>query len=150
MANGIFNLDFGSILKGAGSLVESIGTAIRGKQPVDEAKLMELGITLKTLENVIPTLLSKVDEAQAAINAEEAKSTSFFKNGARPMALWVCVVAFACNYVIMPTIAWILNFFMTNVPALIAFDSGELMTLLFGLLGLTAARSYDKMLAAKK
>jgi hypothetical protein len=145
MPLGLVNLDLGSIVNGASSLVNSIGNQIRGKIPVDEMELAKLQIQMEQVRNAIPTLLSEVDKAQALILAEDAKSSSFFKYAARPMALWVCVTAFALNYVIMPTLAWILAFFMDKVPTLLALDSSELTALLFGLLGLTAARSFDKM-----
>ena len=144
MGVGLVDIDLGSIVNGAATLVNSIGNQIRGGVPVDQMEMAKLQIQMEQVKNTIPELLSKVDEAQATINAKDAESGSFFRSGGRSMALWVCVLAFALNYVIMPTLAWILAFFMDNVPTLLALDSGELMTLLFGLLGLTAARSYEK------
>jgi hypothetical protein len=134
---GIFDLDFGSILKGAGSLAKDISTAIRGKEPVDEGKLVELQVQLQTIQNVIPTFLSQIDVAQSNINAEEAKSNSFFKSGWRPMCGWICTSALVFNFIVAPVIK-------TFVPSMPNLEVGELITLLFGMLGLGTLRTIEK------
>jgi hypothetical protein len=134
---GIFDLNFGSILSGAGSLIKDIATSIRGKEPVDENKLVELQVQLAQIETVLPTLLSQIDVAQANINAEEAKSNSFFTRGWRPMCGWVCTFALVFNYMGAP----IVILFFPTFPKL---DLGELITLLFGMLGLGTLRTIDK------
>ena len=142
---GLVNLDIGSIVNGASSLVNSIGNQIRGKIPVDEMELAKLQIQMEQVKNAIPTLLAEVDKAQTVILAEDAKSNSFFRSGWRTMAGWVCVAGMANNYLIMPIIALVLSFFMDKVPTLLALDSGELMTLLFGMLGMGALRTAEKL-----
>jgi hypothetical protein len=81
--------------------------------------------------------------AQIQINVEEAKSEKWWKAGARPFVLWVCGTALAYHYIIQPFLAFTLGAFHMTV-ILPALDMGELMTLLFGMLGLGAMRSYDK------
>jgi hypothetical protein len=134
---GIFDLDLGGLLKGAGSLAKDVATAIRGKEPVDENKLVELSVQLQTVQNVIPTILSQIDVAQAAINQEAAKQNSFFQSGWRPMCGWICTGALVFNFLIAPLISilW---------PQMVRLDVGELITLLFGMLGLGTLRTLDK------
>jgi len=84
---------------------------------------------------------------QIATNIEEAKNGSVFVSGWRPAVGWVCASALAYNYVIMPLAYWTVKCFSPAAPAMPALDIGELMTLLFGLLGIGAMRSFDKIKA---
>jgi Holin of 3TMs, for gene-transfer release len=131
------NIDIGSVLTGAGSFLKDIRTAITGKEPISETKAMEYAVQIQTLENVIPQLLSTIDVAQTAVNEEEAKSNSFFTRGWRPMCGWVCTFALVFNYMCAP----IIKIFYPAFPSL---DLGELITLLFGMLGLGTLRTIDK------
>jgi len=144
MGSGIVNIDIGDILEGAGSLVDSIGNQIRGKVPVDLMKLAELEVKMKELQNVVPTLLSDVDKAQTIINAEDAKSKSFWQSGWRPASAWTCVTALIYNYLFFPTCTYFFTIFTGNAPAIPELDIAELVTLLFGLLGLSTLRTLDK------
>ena len=145
MGTGLINLDIVSIVNGAAGLVNSIGNQIRGKIPVDQMELAKLEIQMEQVKNTIPTLLAEVDKAQTLILVEDQKSNSFFRSGWRTCAGWVCVAGMANNYLIMPIVAWVLSFFMDKVPTLLALDSGELMTLLFGMLGMGALRTAEKL-----
>ena len=81
--------------------------------------------------------------AQASTNTEEAKSSSLFVAGWRPMVGWVCGAAYAYTFVLQPFFVFILAAFGRNVvtPAL---SMADLVPVLFGMLGLGAMRSYDK------
>jgi len=81
--------------------------------------------------------------AQLEINKEDAKSGDNFRGGWRPFIGWTCGGAFALHFVVFP----ILNFFVVGAGGeeiKIAFDMDTLMTVLGGLLGLGAFRSYEK------
>lgn len=80
---------------------------------------------------------------QIKVNVEEAKSQSIFVAGWRPGVGWVCASSLAYHYVIQPFLAFTLGAFDVKV-ILPSLDMGELMTLLLGLLGLGAMRSYDQ------
>ncbi len=144
MGTGIFNVDIGSIVEGASSLVNSIGNQIRGKVPVDLMEMAKLEVQMQEVKNAIPTLLGKVDEAQTLINAEDAKSNRFFQSGWRPFCGWICVSAMGYHYIILPFLVFFLGLFMDAIPAFPKLDMGELLTLLFGLLGLGTLRTYEK------
>lgn len=133
MGAGLVNVDIGQIMNGAGQFLKDIRTAWTGKNPELEAKLAELQFQFDAAR----------DAAQSAINQIDAASASKFQSWWRPAVAWVCVLAFAINYLIFPIINYILAFFDKSV-ATPAFDSGELMTLLFGLLGLGGLRTYEK------
>jgi hypothetical protein len=141
----LINFDLGSIINGASGLVNSIGNQIRGKVPVDEIELAKLELQMGQLVNAKTEIIAKVDEAQALINLEDAKSGSFFQRGWRPTTAWICLFGILNNLIIMPTVVWFLQFFTDKVPPVLALDTSELMTLLFGLLGLGAMRSYERI-----
>lgn len=135
---GIFDLDLGSIVNGAANLVSSIGNQIRGKIPVDQMELAKLEIQMEQVKNTIPTLLAKVDEAQNLVNLENAKSASFWQSGWRPFVAWVCAAALVWSFIASPIV-------MIFYPTLPKLDMGELITLLFGLLGLGTLRTVEKL-----
>ena len=87
--------------------------------------------------------------SQMAINQEEAKSNSVFVAGWRPFIGWVCGSAMAYYYILQPFLVWVLDVFniQTGMPKL---DTGDLMMILMGMLGLGAFRSYDKTQEIKK
>jgi hypothetical protein len=89
--------------------------------------------------------LEKSDAGQVEVNKIEAASASLFKSGWRPAAGWVCSVALAYHYVLQPLLSFLMvNVFSDNVVTP-AFDMSTLMTLLFGLLGLGAYRTVERV-----
>ncbi len=80
---------------------------------------------------------------QQAINKIEAAHESVFVAGWRPGIGWICGLSLAYHYVIEPFLFFTLTALNVHV-VLPALDMGELMTLLLGILGLGAFRSYDK------
>jgi len=91
--------------------------------------------------------LSAWDSQQAAINAEEAKSDSMFVAGARPFILWICGFAVAYKFVLQPFLVFVLVAFHSdfNVKLLPSIDWPELSSLMFGMLGLSGMRTYEKL-----
>lgn len=82
---------------------------------------------------------------QIKLNAVEAANPSVFVSGWRPAVGWVCVSAYAYNYVVMPVIVWGAKWFDTAAPNMITLDTGELTTLLFGMLGIGTLRTVEKL-----
>lgn len=135
---GVFDIDIKGIVDGASGLVNSIGNQIRGKIPVDQMELAKLEIQMEQVKNAIPTLLAKVDESQNIINLENARSASFWQSGWRPFVAWVCAAALVWSFIASPIV-------MIFYPTLPKLDMGELITLLFGLLGLGTLRTVEKL-----
>ena len=88
--------------------------------------------------------LQSSDSGQNQVNLEEAKSDSTFKSGWRPYIGWVCGGGLTYQLIVRPIGTWI----TTNccgwqpMPSL---DMDTLLTLLFGMLGLGAYRTYEKV-----
>lgn len=76
--------------------------------------------------------------AQIDVNKTEAAHKSLFVAGWRPAIGWICGLAIANNYLLLPY-AQVLGL------AVIGLDAAELMPLIMGMLGLGGARTYEKM-----
>jgi hypothetical protein len=91
----------------------------------------------------IRALLAQSDQAQADVDKTEAASSSLFVAGWRPAVGWVCAAGVAWAFVFQPFADWILAATGHNIitPKL---DSGTLMSLLLGMLGMGGLRTYEK------
>lgn len=118
-----------------GDIIGVVGDVIERIVP-DKAKAAEM-------KHEVAMSLVTSDIAQMAINKEEASHPNVFVSGWRPAVGWVCVIALFFNYIISPLLAWAAVIWMHDaiIPQL---DISELLTLLFGLLGMGTLRSYDK------
>lgn len=87
--------------------------------------------------------LSKIDQAQAATNTEEAKSTNMFIAGWRPALGWICGASFAWSFVLQPITGFIFTAagHPVNLPAL---NTSEITPVLLGMLGLGGMRTWEK------
>lgn len=96
-------------------------------------------------------LASATDLAKLQIqtNIEEAKSTSWFVSGWRPWVGWVCGMAFAYTYIVLPFLLFFVFSFGTaemakQVALLPKIEIGEMMPVLLGMLGLGYLRTDEK------
>ena len=81
--------------------------------------------------------------AQIDVNKEQAKHPSLFVAGARPSIMWICAFALAWQYILSPMASWALAIWYP-VVTLPQLGTEELTGLVMALLGLGAARSYEK------
>lgn len=84
------------------------------------------------------------NKLQTKINEIEAASKSLFVSGWRPFIGWVCGFGLGFNFVIRPIMNYVLLVFYTNVPLMESLDTGTLLTLITGMLGFGALRTYEK------
>ena len=89
-------------------------------------------------------------QGQMEINKAEAESPDFFRGGWRPFIGWVCGWGLAYQFLIRPILTFILMVAETKVQTLPSLELDTLMTLLFGLLGLGAMRTAEKLKGATK
>lgn len=102
-----------------GILAKDIREAIKGKE-IDPEKLIEL---------------------QTKINEVEAQHRSLFVAGWRPFIGWICGIALAYNFIVRDLIIFVSG--SEAVPPALQMD--HLMTILMGMLGLGAFRTYEKV-----
>ncbi len=80
---------------------------------------------------------------QLAVNAEEAKSSNLFVAGWRPSVGWICALAFAWQFVILP-ITLVVAVAIGHPLVLPVFDTASMSTVLMGMLGLGGFRTFEK------
>ena len=139
-------------LTGLGSLFDLISKSLDKIFPDQNAanaaklemfKLQQAG-AFRELEQAFELSKKQID-----VNVEEAKSTSMFVAGWRPAIGWVCVAAYAFNYLVLPLANFITDAMQIQAD-IVALDTGELTTLLFGMLGIGTLRTYEKLKGVAK
>jgi len=97
--------------------------------------------------------LQQSDLAQIDVNKSEASSGNMFISGWRPFIGWVCGGALFYQYMFIPLGGFVASFFgekyvtiILNAPKL----DGTLWELMFGMLGMGALRSFDKIRGVAK
>jgi len=83
------------------------------------------------------------DLAQIDLNKVEAQSPSFWKSGARPAVLWVCVFSLVYQFLAQPLLAWGSGFWHVTTPP--QLDGNTLLTILGALLGISTQRSVERV-----
>lgn len=79
---------------------------------------------------------------QLSVNQEEARNPNWFVAGGRPFCIWVAGSGFAYQFLLRPLLEW--GCALASLPIPPAIDIDSLQTLLYGLLGLGAARTFEK------
>ena len=126
---------------GIGEMADGVAGAIDRFVETDEEK--------NAAEILKRKIQQKPDEWQVQLNQIEARHRSIFVAGWRPAVGWVCVFGLAYTFIIRPFGIVVLNVLsaMGKLPEGLtapAIETGELLSLLFGMLGLGALRSYEK------
>jgi hypothetical protein len=94
----------------------------------------------------LAAMMAEVDLAkgQLDVNKVEAANSNLFVSGWRPAVGWVCVGGLAYEFLVLPLLPGLVGMF-TSTPSLVAIPMGDLMTLLFGMLGIGGMRTYEKL-----
>lgn len=92
--------------------------------------------------------LQAADLSQLKVNEAEAQNPNLFVSGWRPSIGWVCSAALAYQFLFLPLGVYVASFYseeavtrLMNAPKL----DGSLWELMFGMLGLGAMRSFEKI-----
>jgi len=137
-------MSFISNLLGAGDVVRAVGDSLDKLFTSDDErneKRLELVKAERDFSLSALTLLEKSDEKQADVNIEEIRSGSIFMAGWRPAIGWIGVLALAYQFVLYPFLLW-LHIYDKPPPPL---DAGVLFSMVTGMLGIGAMRSFDKL-----
>lgn len=121
------------------AIANVVGSAIDKIFPdKTEQEKGKLALLMQEMQLGIQPVLKQIET-----NIEEAKHQSVFVAGWRPFIGWVCGSALAYYYILQPFLVWGFSVagIVTRMPKL---DSGDLMTILLGMLGLGAFRTYEK------
>ncbi len=101
-----------------------------------EYKLKELELEAKVEEYANAQVL-----AQISVNEADAKG-NLYQSSWRPTIGYICGVGLLYQFLGQPLGAWLSGVWKFAAPP--AIDTGSLLTLLFGMLGLGALRTIDK------
>lgn len=126
-------------------IAEIVGNRIEDKGKAQLAQLeieKAIGDRAHEVEMALISQESTIAAAQSATNQVEAASESLFKSGWRPMAGWACVGGLIYQVIARPLLTWLSSIYSWMPPPSLEMDT--LLTLLFGMLGLGAYRSYEK------
>lgn len=135
-------MSFLSNLLGAGDVVRAVGDSLDKLFTSDDErneKRLEIVKAERDFSLAALQIIGKSDEKQADVNIEEIRSGSVFMAGWRPAIGWIGVVALAYQFVVYPFLLW----FAKDAPP--ALDATTLFTMVTGMLGVGAMRSFDKM-----
>lgn len=83
---------------------------------------------------------------QLEVNKTEAASPDFFRGGWRPAVGWICAFGLGYQILVRPLLTWVSTIQAWPVPPSLEMDT--LLTLLFGMLGLGAYRTYERVRGA--
>lgn len=141
-------VDLGSAL--GAPLVKLVGDVLNRILPPEKMSEKDKA----AIEAQLLVALGQMDMAQLqgqlGINVEEAKSGNLFIAGWRPAVGWVCATAMAYSFVAQPFMAFLIGLYNWQLPPLPTLDSGSLMTVLLGLLGLGTMRTFEKIKGVSK
>ena len=115
-----------------GSLLEP-ATKILDKVIEDKDQKNALAHEIATMAERHAQELAK---GQLEVNKAEAKG-NWFQSSWRPLIGWICGLSLAINYMVSPIMAG----FGVDIPQA---DMTVMMPLLFGMLGISGLRSFDK------
>lgn len=118
-------------------IIEAVGGVVGDLVTTDKERL-QAEIELRKLDQAI-------DLAQIEVNKEEAKSTNWWVAGARPAVMWVCAFAFAYVSVLEPMLRFGAKVWWGYTGDFPVIDTDLTIQVLFGILGLGAFRTVEKI-----
>lgn len=111
-------------------LIDSVGNALD--------KLFTTNEELESIKLEQAKLQSSIYLAQIEVNKIESANTNLFVAGWRPAIGWICALGLFYQYLLYP----IIGGFITQLKSL---EIEQIMSLLFGLLGLGGLRTLEKV-----
>jgi len=134
---------FGTLLKGVlGPIVDGFLKFIPDKNKREEAK--------EQLEGQMLVAMTSLVQGQLEINKMEAQHGSIFVAGWRPAIGWICGIALGWNFIILPIASWAAFLSGADLEGMPELDTGQLTTILLGMLGLGGLRTYEKRLGVAR
>lgn len=129
-----------AVLGAVGGIIEKL---IPDPQKAAEAKIKLAELAAKGESEELAALVA-MTTAQTEILKIDQASTSFFQKGWRPAAAWCCVFGGLVYPLLRVFVPWVINLFGVGAPVMPALDTGELIAMLMGLLGLGTMRSMER------
>ena len=122
--------------------VEAIKESLQGYQAGDTIALRKLDIEF---QEFCMTNNIQIQLAQIAVDEAEAKSGSWFTSGWRPATGWICSFALGYSAILEPIARFVSSVWFGYHGTYPVIDTSITMQILFGLLGLGAYRTVEKV-----
>lgn len=126
-----------------GPLVDKLVGLIPDPAAREKARAEALQHIMDQQDEMVKAFLAS-DQAQDAVNAEEAKNSNLFVSGWRPFLGWVFGSSFAWVFVVQPILMFVLKAFGHPVE-LPTLDLSQMTPMVTGMLGLAGMRTYEKI-----
>ena len=120
-------------------LSSALGPLLDKIPDVNERRRLEAQAEAQLLEAATALV-----QAQIAVNLKEAEHPSLFVSGWRPAIGWICGMGLAWEFVVRQFVVWIAFLYGADVSDPPVLDTGTLMTLLLGMLGIAGMRTFEK------
>ena len=104
----------------------------------------------EAFESQMLNALTGLVQGQLEINKQEAAHGSIFVAGWRPGIGWICGAALGWNFLVQPIASWAAFLGGIDLAGMPTLDTGELTTILLGMLGLGGLRTYEKRLGVAR
>lgn len=128
-----------------GAISSILDHVIPDPQKAAEAKIKLAELAAKGESEELAALV-QMTQAQTEILKIDAASTSMFQKGWRPLAGWAAVIGAVIYPIVRVLVPWVLSVAgVEGVPELPPLDTGEIMAMLGGLLGLGTMRSVERI-----
>lgn len=124
-------------LLGVGTIVETVGKLAGDLVTTDKERL---AADLQAYQAETSRM-----QGQLEVNKVEAASSSVFVSGARPAVMWICAAALAYASVVEPIARFLARVCFGYVGDFPVIDTDLTMQILFGILGLGAFRTVEKL-----
>lgn len=132
---------FGDPITGGETVADDLITFISKFVP-DKEKAAEMA---NELQEKYLSALQATDQAQAAVDQQEAQNTNWFIAGWRPGLGWICDLGIGMNFIVFPTVSWFCAFVLQHPVPMPNLNIAELITLVTLLLGGHTARTIEKI-----
>jgi hypothetical protein len=129
------------------AIIGIIDKIIPDPKQAAEAKLRVMELEQKR-ELVELEAAVKLAAGQLEVNKVEAGAPDFFTRGWRPFIGWVCGGGLMYQFMLRPLLPWFAATLGIDVAIMPPLELETLMTLLFGVLGLGAYRTTEKIKGA--
>lgn len=118
------------------SPITAIGNVLDKLCTSDEEKM--------AAEAVMEKIRQKPDTLQTEINKLEAQHRSIFVAGWRPFVGWICGMALAWRFLGHELVSWVCSVWVPDVIPPVLSGTGDLITVLLAILGMSGLRTFEK------
>ncbi len=128
---------------------KAVLTAAEGVAKIID-RFVETDDEKQAAEMIKAKLMLQPSLAQVELNKIEAGHRSIFVAGWRPFIGWVCGFGLAWHYIFRDVAMWVCSMWWTDVVPPELLGTGELITIVLGMLGLGVFRTAEKVAGRAK